>query len=206
MRTVVSFREMNDEERTWLLDGEPRLEGQKWDERWPGVRGFFDWLERKRYKTHVRILLAKYRRFVPCPRVHGSKLKAEALNVVVDGQSIAEVGRNACARSAGWIAGLRKHSAIADARRRLLRELGNRVGYLNEVGLGYLTLERQGADPLGRRGPADSSRERARQPPFGNALCARRTDRRAACGRLAQAARRPAPSARPRQYGGRGRA
>ncbi len=57
----------------------------EFDDRWPGVRGFFSWLERKRYKTHVRILLAKYRRFVPCPACGGSKLKADALNVKVEG-------------------------------------------------------------------------------------------------------------------------
>ena len=144
MRTVVSFREMNDEERAWLLDGEPRVEGQKWDERWPGVRGFFGWLERKRYKTHVRILLAKYRRFIPCPSCHGSKLRAEALNVVIEGQSIADVMQLSVRDLPAWIIGLRKHKQIAARAGVLLRELGNRVGYLNEVGLGYLTLERQG--------------------------------------------------------------
>jgi excinuclease ABC subunit A len=144
IRTVVSFREMNDEERAWLLDGEPRVEGQKWDERWPGVRGFFGWLERKRYKTHVRILLAKYRRFVPCPTCHGAKLKAEALNVAVDGQSIAQVVHLSVRDLPAWIEGLRKNKEIAARAGALLRELGNRVGYLNEVGLGYLTLERQG--------------------------------------------------------------
>jgi excinuclease ABC subunit A len=144
IRTVVSFREMTDEERVWLLDGEPRLEGQKWDERWPGVRGFFGWLERKRYKTHVRILLAKYRRFVPCPVCHGAKLKADALNVVVDGQSIAQVVQLSVRDLPKWIESLRKKKDIASRAAVLLRELNNRVGYLNEVGLGYLTLERQG--------------------------------------------------------------
>ena len=93
IRTSAPFREMTDEERTWLLDGDegPRA---KWDEdKWPGVHGFFKWLEGRRYKTHVRILLAKYRRFVTCPACGGAKLKAEALNVLVDGSSIADVGR-----------------------------------------------------------------------------------------------------------------
>ena len=144
IRTVVSFREMSDEERAWLLDGEPRHEGQKWDERWPGVRGFFGWLERKRYKTHVRILLAKYRRFVPCPTCHGAKLKAEALNVAVDGRSIAQVVHLSVRDLPAWIASLREQKDLAARAGVLLRELDNRVGYLNEVGLGYLTLERQG--------------------------------------------------------------
>jgi excinuclease ABC subunit A len=144
VRTVASYREMNDEERSWLLDGEARVEGQKWDERWPGVHGFFGWLERKRYKTHVRILLAKYRRFIPCPICRGAKLKAEALNVFVEGQSIAQVMHLSVRDLPAWIEGLRKNKEIAARAGVLLRELGNRLGYLNEVGLGYLTLERQG--------------------------------------------------------------
>jgi excinuclease ABC subunit A len=143
VRTIVPFNEMTAEERSWLLDGEPRQEGQDWDEHWPGVRGFFRWLERRRYKTHVRILLARYRRFAPCPACGGSKLRAEALNVVVDGKSIAEVSRIAVRDLPRWLAALGRRKEIAARAGVLLRELKNRVGYLNEVGLGYLTLERQ---------------------------------------------------------------
>ena len=68
IRTSAPFRELTDEERTWLLDGDEGPRG-KWDEdKWPGVHGFFKWLEGRRYKTHVRILLAKYRRFVKIGR------------------------------------------------------------------------------------------------------------------------------------------
>ena len=114
---------MTDEERVWLLDGEPRIEGQKWDERWPGVRGFFGWLERKRYKTHVRILLAKYRRFISCPVCHGAKLKAEALNVLVDGQSIGQVMQLSVRDLPAWIETLRKKKDIVARAGVLLREL-----------------------------------------------------------------------------------
>jgi len=143
IRTSAPYRELTDEERTWLLDGDegPRA---KWDEdKWPGVHGFFKWLERRRYKTHVRILLAKYRRFVTCPVCGGAKLKAEALNVLVDGQSIADVGRLSIRDLVAW---LDKISSIAEVATRaavVMRELRNRVGYLLEVGLGYLTVERQ---------------------------------------------------------------
>jgi excinuclease ABC subunit A len=143
VRTAAPFREMNDAERTWLLDGEPRTDGQEWDDRWPGVHGFFSWLERKRYKTHVRILLAKYRRFVPCPACGGSKLKPDALNVKVKGRTIAEISMMAVRDLPEWINGLRRDRTIAARASVLLRELDNRLGYLNEVGLGYLTLERQ---------------------------------------------------------------
>ena len=143
IRTAAPMREMTDEERAWLLDGEPRQEGQTWDERWPGVRGFFRWLERKRYKTHVRVLLAKYRRFVPCPACGGSRLKPEALNVIVGGKSIADAGSIPVRDLPAWLNSLRRDRAVSERGRVPLRELINRTGYLNEVGLGYLTLDRQ---------------------------------------------------------------
>jgi len=144
VRTTVTLRDMTAEEYGWLLDGESRqAEPQTWDERWPGIRGFFRWLERKRYKTHVRILLARYRRFVPCPGCSGFKLKADALNVKIDGKSIAQIGQLPVRDLPEWLASLGNNHEFAKRAATPLRELRNRVGYLNEVGLGYLTLERQ---------------------------------------------------------------
>ena len=143
IRTSAPFREMTDEERTWLLDGDegPRA---KWDEdKWPGVHGFFKWLEGRRYKTHVRILLAKYRRFVTCPACGGAKLKAEALNVLVDGKSIADVGRLSIRDLVTWLDKIETIPEVATRAAVVMRELRNRVSYLVEVGLGYLTVERQ---------------------------------------------------------------
>jgi excinuclease ABC subunit A len=143
IRTSAPFAEMTDEERTWLLDGDegPRA---KWDEdKWPGVRGFFKWLEGRRYKTHVRILLAKYRRFVTCPGCGGTKLKSEALNVHVDGMSIADVGRLSIRDLVVWLGKIGSIPEVARRAAVVIRELRNRTGYLAEVGLGYLTVERQ---------------------------------------------------------------
>ena len=148
VRTAVPFREMTDTERTWLLDGEPRVgagenpHGEDW-ERWPGVRGFFRWMEKRRYKTHVRILLARYRRFVPCPACGGAKLKPEALNVRVDGMAIAEAGQLAMRELKQWLERIGNQPRAAERAGTVLRELKSRVGYLEEVGLGYLTVERQ---------------------------------------------------------------
>ncbi len=148
VRAAVPFREMTDIERAWLLDGEPRdgadegAHGDDW-ERWPGVRGFFRWMEKRRYKTHVRILLARYRRFVPCPTCGGAKLKPEALNVRVEGLTIAEAGRLAVRELKTWLKHLRGLPRAAERAGTVLRELENRIGYLDEVGLGYLTVERQ---------------------------------------------------------------
>ncbi len=143
IRTAVSFREMTTEERRWLLEGDegPR---EKWDaDKWPGVRGFFKWLEGRRYKTHVRILLAKYRRFVPCPECAGAKLKREALNVKIGGNSIADIGRLAVRDLAGWLREIARDNRAVARAGAVFRELRNRIGYLTDVGLGYLTLERQ---------------------------------------------------------------
>jgi excinuclease ABC subunit A len=143
VRTTVSFREMSNEERAWLLDGDPGPH-DGWDpDRWPGVRGFFKWLEGRRYKTHVRILLAKYRRFVPCPVCNGAKLKREALNVWIEGKTIADVGRMAMRDLAQWLEMLAGMKSVRDRVEVVIGELRNRVGYLIDVGLGYLTLERQ---------------------------------------------------------------
>jgi excinuclease ABC subunit A len=143
IRTSVAYCDMTTAERDWLLDGEPPKDAQRWDERWPGIRGFFRWLERKRYKTHVRILLARYRRFIPCPACGGTKLKAEGLDVKLDGKSIAEIGQMAVRDLPALLAKLSAKPEVATRAAAPLRELRNRVGYLNEVGLGYLTLERQ---------------------------------------------------------------
>jgi excinuclease ABC subunit A len=144
IRTSAPYREMTDEERSWLLDGDPGPREKKWDEdKWPGVHGFFKWLEGRRYKTHVRILLAKYRRFVTCPACAGAKLKREALNVIVDAKSIAGVGKLSIRELALWLEKIESVSEIAARASVVMRELKNRVSYLVEVGLGYLTVERQ---------------------------------------------------------------
>ncbi len=142
VRVTAPYREFTAEERAWLLDGEPGRT-QNHDERWPGVRGFFRWMEGKRYKTHVRILLARYRRFVPCAACGGTKLRPDALNVRVSGKTIAEVGRLSIDELAEWIGALSRPAAARERVGVVLRELRNRIAYLTEVGLGYLTLERQ---------------------------------------------------------------
>ncbi len=143
IRTAVAYREMDDGERAWLLDGEPQTPGRSERERWPGIHGFFRWLEGRRYKTHVRILLAKYRRFVPCAVCAGSKLKPEALNVRIGDRTIADAGRMTVAEIDQWVAEIARRPEVSRRAAVIVRELRNRIGYLTEVGLGYLTLERQ---------------------------------------------------------------
>jgi excinuclease ABC subunit A len=142
IRLSALYKEMTPEERAWLVEGEAEpLPGHR--HRWPGVKGFFRWLEKRRYKTHVRIMLARYRRFAPCPACGGSKLKPEALNVRVDGHSLAAIARLPVRDVAKWIEKMARRAGNQPQTRVLLRELANRVGYLNEIGLGYLTIDRQ---------------------------------------------------------------
>jgi len=160
VRRNVPFHMMTDEERAWILDGEPVREeperprdgkdrhhdhhdrGHDRD-RWPGVRGFFRWMEGKRYKTHVRILLARYRRFLTCADCGGSKLKADALNVLIDSMTIVAVSRMPVRDTTRWIDRIARGAEAKRLAGTVLRELSNRLAYLNDVGLGYLTLDRQ---------------------------------------------------------------
>ncbi|HEY8132441.1 MAG TPA: excinuclease ABC subunit UvrA [Thermoanaerobaculia bacterium] len=111
--------------------------------KWYGIQGFFEWLETKKYKIHVRVKLAKYRSYEPCPQCHGSRLKAAADNVKFRGRTIADLfSMDVKSARHFWeyLPMSRQEEAIAG---HLRREIVNRLVYLDEVGLSYLTLERQ---------------------------------------------------------------
>ncbi|HEY2106017.1 MAG TPA: excinuclease ABC subunit UvrA [Candidatus Binataceae bacterium] len=141
IRLTAPYKEFTAEERTWLLDGESG-ERRGEEDRWPGIRGFFKWMERRRYKTHVRILLARYRKFVPCAVCGGAKLRPQALNIRIHNRNIADLGRMPISALAQWIDQLAISRDEAERSAGLMRELRNRIGYLTAVGLGYLTLDR----------------------------------------------------------------
>jgi excinuclease ABC subunit A len=141
IRLTAPYQEFTAEERDWLLDGEAG-ERHRDEQRWPGIRGFFKWMERRRYKTHVRILLARYRKFVTCAACGGAKLRPEALNVRIQGRNIADLGRMPIEALAEWIGQLAISRDEAERCAALMRELRARLGYLSAVGLGYLTLDR----------------------------------------------------------------
>ncbi len=108
-----------------------------------GLRGFFAWLDRRKYKMHVRVFLSKYRGYFPCAACGGSRLKPEALLWRVGGKNIAEV----CALSIGEARAFFRDLRLGDARdaaaETILEELRARLDYLVDVGLDYLTLDRQ---------------------------------------------------------------
>ncbi len=115
------------------------VEGKK---EWGGVRGFFDWLETKKYKLHVRVFLSKYRGYTICPECGGERLRREARDVKVGGLSIPEVCALSIKNCATFFDSLElstEQTAIAE---RILFEIRRRTHFLVDVGLDYLTLDR----------------------------------------------------------------
>ncbi len=112
------------------------------DGKWFGVRGFFEHLERKKYKLHVRVFLSRYRGYSLCGACGGARLRNEARQVKIAGLNICEICSKTVEESARFFSELKltgEESAIAS---KLLEEIRDRLRFLNEVGLEYLTLDR----------------------------------------------------------------
>jgi excinuclease ABC subunit A len=109
---------------------------------WSGVRGFFEWMDTKKYKLHVRVFLSKYRGYTLCPDCGGGRLRQEARDVKVSGRALPEICALSIKDAASFFDSLelsREETAIAD---RILFEIRRRLRFLVEVGLDYLTLNR----------------------------------------------------------------
>ena len=133
VRLDVPWADLTDEERRFVVEGDGEYEG---------VRGFFAWLERKKYKVHVRVFLSRYRGYQPCPDCRGARLRREARDVRVGGRPIDEVCALTVKQAQQFFAGLElgeRELAIAE---KILREIRRRLGFLIDVGLDYLTLDR----------------------------------------------------------------
>ncbi|OGA08221.1 MAG: excinuclease ABC subunit A, partial [Betaproteobacteria bacterium RIFCSPLOWO2_02_64_14] len=172
----LPWRELDPEHRRWVLEGE--AEWVSWRKSWPGtwygVKRFFDWLETKAYKMHIRVLLSRYRAYTPCAACGGARLKSEALSWRVGNSADADGAVSPSARflpqGLGFdrgvlegLPGLTLHDLVLlpiirskeffdrvtlappldQATGLLLGNIRARLGYLVEVGLGYLTLDRQ---------------------------------------------------------------
>jgi excinuclease ABC subunit A len=110
---------------------------------WFGIKGFFDWLEGRRYRVHVRVFLSKYRSYTDCEACGGTRLKEEARHVHIDGKKITDFSRMSIEDLQGFFQDLRLEPVKEAIGHRLLREVKNRLGFMTDVGLGYLTLNRQ---------------------------------------------------------------
>jgi excinuclease ABC subunit A len=129
----VPFNELSRAEQRAVIEGKGK---------WEGVRGFFAWLETKKYKLHVRVFLSKYRGYTLCPDCHGGRLRQEARDVRVGGRTLPEVSALSIKDAASFFDSLElsmEQAAIAD---RVLHEIRRRLRFLVDVGLDYLTLDR----------------------------------------------------------------
>ena len=133
-RMDVPIKDLSPEEWTLLYEGRSK---------WYGIKGFFEWLETKKYKIHVRVKLAKYRSYEPCPQCHGSRLKISASYVTFRDKTVNDLfAMNVRDARRFW-----EYLPFAKSEEskfgHLRREIVNRLTYLDEVGLSYLTLDRQ---------------------------------------------------------------
>ena len=176
----VPWKKMSEEHKRWVLYGAPDWKGgnDAWKHQWYGVQRFFDWLETRAYKMHVRVLLSKYRSYTPCPTCNGARLKPDALlwrlgtkeeaDTVLPPQEsryqrFMPVGANWSREQLNGLGGLSIHDvmllpiervrlffdtlsfsgALDAATDLLMTEVRARLKFLCDVGLGYLTLDRQ---------------------------------------------------------------
>ena len=134
--TNVAFQSLTAGQQKLILEGD----GSWHKGLFPGVVGWFKWLETKTYKMHVRVLLARYRSYDPCVACGARRLNPTALSYRVGGLSIADYHALEIGDARQRIEALKTATAQGDLAR---RELASRLGYLDRVGLGYLTLDRQ---------------------------------------------------------------
>jgi excinuclease ABC subunit A len=137
--TDVPWEKLPEKWKRWVIDGEGSWE----DRKWYGLKRFFAWLETKTYKMHVRVLLSRYRAYVTCPDCRGARLKSDALCWRIGGLPIHELYAQPISKSLAFFESLRFPGALDKATELLLNEIRTRLRYLNDVGLGYLTLDRQ---------------------------------------------------------------
>jgi excinuclease ABC subunit A len=135
IRVDVPYSELSERERRLVYEGVPAR-------KFGGLRGFFAWLERRKYKMHIRVFLSRWRTYRDCPACHGARLRPEALAVRIGGRSIADI-TNLKIRDAGrFFCELELTDWERAVGRLMLEQVTARLHYLEAVGLHYLTLDR----------------------------------------------------------------
>ena len=129
----VPWSELDTEQQKVIIDGD----GKFW-----GVRGFFNHLERKKYKLHVRVFLSRYRGYSTCSTCGGARLRPEARHVKIAEKDICAVCSMTVEHTAQFFTDLRLTPAESEVADKLLIEIRDRLRFLNDVGLEYLTLDR----------------------------------------------------------------
>ena len=125
--------ELDSDYQRMIIEGEGKF---------PGVRGFFNHLERKKYKLHVRVFLSRYRGYSVCSDCNGARLRTEARQIKINGKNICEVCCLTVEQAAQFFSGVTLTAQETGIAEKLLEEIQQRLRFLNEVGLEYLTLDR----------------------------------------------------------------
>jgi excinuclease ABC subunit A len=131
--TDVPYKSLKKEDQRFLFEG---------DSGWAGIKGFFDWLQSKKYKVQVRVFLSRYRKFVSCPACGQKRLNRQALAVKVDGLSIGDVVGMTVKDASEFFARLELAPAQKPVAEKLVAEIQGRLKFLLEVGLDYISLDR----------------------------------------------------------------
>jgi len=130
----LPYKELPEEVQKFIWEGRDEF---------PGIYGFFEFLESKRYKVQVRVLLSRYRGYLLCPECKGFRLRPQALAIKVGGKHIGELSN----LSIDSLLKFLKNLSISEEKRKLIinieEQLLLRLNYLVEVGLGYITLNRR---------------------------------------------------------------
>jgi excinuclease ABC subunit A len=157
----VPFRDLPKKWQDWLIDGDPdygKDSAHRWPRAWYGIKGYFRWLESKAYKMHVRVLLSRYRSYVLCPDCQGQRFQPESLLFQVPADASIVNRKSKMSLADFYLLPVRDALGLIDALSKsrntqpgirntdpfslVLNEVRARLGYLNDVGLGYLTLDR----------------------------------------------------------------
>ncbi|MBB4845951.1 excinuclease ABC subunit A [Paucibacter oligotrophus] len=170
----TAWNQLSQAQRDWVINGSPNWTGN-WNKQWYGIKRFFEYLESKAYKMHIRVLLSKYRSYTPCSACGGARLKTEALLWRVGSKALADAvlppEQRCMPMGVDWtpaqlqaLPGLALHDLMQlplhrlrrfvdelqlpsglldEALKLLLDEIRKRLKYLCDVGIAYLTLDRQ---------------------------------------------------------------
>ncbi|MBI1910595.1 MAG: excinuclease ABC subunit UvrA [Deltaproteobacteria bacterium] len=127
------FSELTSEERKLVFEGTSDFEG---------INGFFDYLESKKYKLHIKVFSSRYKGQVSCKECGGTRLKKSALTVRLDGLNIAEASRLSIRQARDFFKGLTLTPLEQEISKELLKQINVKLEFLNQTGLGYITLDR----------------------------------------------------------------
>lgn len=130
----IPWRELEPAHKKLLYEHESK--------RYYGLNAWFAWLETKRYKMHVRVFLARYRTQADCPSCNGTRLKQDALAYKILGKNIHEICLMPISDLSVWFKNIQEQSLPRQVKD-VLQNVLSRINFLEQLGLGYLTLDRQ---------------------------------------------------------------